>query len=68
MAVYGMLMENVPVTFSDDDIVVFKNLIYKLLVCEVVNINNDQSQNIYYGDPGITVQWTKGIAVNNGRS
>lgn len=62
MAVYGMLMENVPVTFSDDDIAVFKNLIYKLLVCEVVNINNDQSQNTYYGASGITVQWTKGIA------
>lgn len=48
--VYGMLMENMPVTLSDnEDITIFKKMIYKLLVCEITNLNTKLAKEMYYG-------------------
>ncbi len=61
--VYGILIENLPVTLSDvEDIFILKNIIYKLLVCEITNLDTDLAKNNYYGNSDINITCTKGIA------
>lgn len=63
LVIYGILMENMPVTLSDNkDVFTFKNIIYKLLVCEITNLNTDLAKEIYYGTSNIKINYTKGIA------
>lgn len=61
--IYGILIENMPVTLSDeDDISVFKTIIYKLLVCRVTNLETALSKERYYESDNIDSSYTKGIA------
>ncbi len=62
MVIYGILVENIPVTLSDDDVEVFKKIIYKLLVCEVTNLNKKVEKEKYYGLPDVKMCLTRGIA------
>lgn len=62
LAVYGILMEHMPVTLSNEDIQTFKTAAYKLLVCEIENLKTDGGQKCYYEDIGITPTYTRGIA------
>lgn len=63
LVVYGILMENRPITMKDEnDIAVFKNIIYKLLVCKVTNLNTDLAKEKYYGTSNIANNYTRGIA------
>ena len=63
LVIYGILLENMPVTISDpEDILVFKTIIYKLLVCRVTNLTTDLSKEKYYGKSEININCTKGIA------
>lgn len=52
-----------PVTLcNEEDICVFKNIIYKLLVCEVTNLDTDRAKKLYYEYSDIEQTYTKGIA------
>lgn len=62
LIIYGILVENMPVTLSDDDICVLKTIISKLLVCEISNMKNDYVKELYYGKKGVEEYYTKGIA------
>lgn len=63
LIIYGILLENMPVTLSDDDdIYIFKKIVYKLLVCKVTNLKTDLAKEYYYGNSKIAIPWTKGIA------
>lgn len=63
LVIYGILMDNIPITIcNDNDINVFKNIIYKLLVCEVTNLDTDLAKEKYYGHSNINITWTRGIA------
>lgn len=63
LVVYGILLENMPVTLCDsEDILVFKTIIYKLLICEVTNLTTDLAKEKYYGKADININCTKGIA------
>ena len=62
LAVYGILMEHMPVTLSPEDIQTFKTAAYKLLVCEIENLNTEEAQKYYYDSSGITPAYTRGIA------
>lgn len=61
LIIYDILIENMPVTLSDD-IDLFKNIIYKLLVCEITNLKTDLAKDKYYGNANINVTYTRGIA------
>lgn len=63
LVIYGILMENMPVTIcSDEDRCVLKNVIYKLLVCEVTNLHTSLSKKKYYDISKIDISYTRGIA------
>lgn len=63
LVIYGILIENMPVTLSDDnDIQILKNIIYKLLVCEVTNLKTDMAKEKYYGTSVVNINYTRGIA------
>lgn len=62
LLVYRILMENMPVTVGDKDVVTFKRIIYKLLICEVTNLENDLAKELYYGHSSVNIHFTKGIA------
>lgn len=63
MIVYGILIENMPVTLSnEDDIAVFKAIINKLLVCRVTNLETTSAKEKYYGSVSAGGGYTKGIA------
>lgn len=63
MVVYGILIENMPVTLSDeDDIAVFKAIINKLLICRVTNLETTSAKEKYYGSVSACSGYTKGIA------
>ena len=62
LAVYGILMEHMPVTLSPEDIKTFKTAAYKLLVCEIENLNTEEAQKYYYDSCGVTPVYTRGIA------
>lgn len=63
LVVYGILVDNMPVTMSNSrDVDVFKNIIYKLLVCEVTNLNTALSKEKYYGHADVCITYTRGIA------
>lgn len=60
--IYGILMENIPVTFSGEDVDLLKKIIYKLLICKITNITSALSKQKYYGISDIERIYTKGIA------
>jgi hypothetical protein len=63
LAVYGILIDDMPATISDkEDVQVFKNIIYKLMICEVINLSTDLSKEIYYGKSNMNITYTRGIA------
>ena len=63
MVVYGILLENMPVTLSDeDDVAVFKAIINKLLICKVTNLDTTSAKEKYYGRGSTGSGYTKGIA------
>lgn len=63
LVIYGILMESIPVTLIvEKDIEDFKNIIYKLLVCKVVNLNTNMAIENYYGISSVERHYTKGIA------
>lgn len=62
-AIYGILLENLPVTITDDfEVEVFKKVIYKLLVCKITNLDNNVTKEIYYNKELINATYTRGIA------
>ena len=63
--VWGILLEKMPVVFRDEDVGTLKMIIFKLLVCEVTNLNTEDAEKVYYGDriPGIHL---KGIHLTKG--
>lgn len=63
LIIYGMLIENIPVTMcSEDNLNVFKRIIKKLLICEITNLKNELALQHYYGSSKIDYCLTKGIA------
>lgn len=62
LVIYGILLENMPVTFDEEDKKVFKTVIYKLLVCEVLNLQTDLAKIEYYESSDVSLPYTKGIA------
>lgn len=62
LVIYGILIENIPVTLNEEDIEILKKVIYKLLVCEISNLNTDLAKEEYYGISGVTINYTRGIA------
>lgn len=63
--VYGILLKYMPVSFNERDKNVLKTIIYKLLVCEVTNLNTETAKSLYYGGADIdkiSKTYTKGIA------
>ena len=47
--IYYLLIENIPVSFvSEEDVLILKRIIYKLLVCRVTNLHNDTAKRLYY--------------------
>lgn len=63
LVIYGILMENKPVTFDDaEDENILKKIIYKLLVCEVTNLDTKLAKEKYYDNENINITYTKGIA------
>lgn len=62
LVLYGFFMKNIPVTLNDRDIEDFKKILYKLLVCEVTNLNTDLARYYYYGKKEIDINYTIGIA------
>lgn len=62
LVVYGILLENMPVTLNDpEDVFVFKTIIYKLLICEITNLTTDLAKERYYEKADINVNCTRGI-------
>lgn len=60
---YGILMENMPVTLSDQhDVRVLKTIINKLLICKITNLKTDLAKEYYYGNISDGECYTKGIA------
>ena len=62
LIVYGILMKHIPVSFDKNSRNVLKTIIYKLLVCKVTNLSNEQAKLLYYGKDDISETYTKGIA------
>lgn len=60
--VYGILIENMPVTMDMKEVELLKKIIYKLLVCKVTNLTSELARQIYYGVSEIKECYTKGIA------
>lgn len=63
LVVYGILIENMPVTlFSEEDILVFKTIVSKLLVCKITNLDTEYAKERYYEVAHAKSEYTKGIA------
>lgn len=63
LVIYGILIEKIPVTLNNKvDVEVFKNIIYKLLVSRVKNINSEDAKKRYYGTSNVKINYTRGIA------
>lgn len=63
LVVYGILIENRPVTlFSEEDILVFKTIVSKLLVCKITNLDTEYAKERYYEVAHAKSEYTKGIA------
>ena len=63
LIVYNMLMNNMPVTLkSSEDIDIFKQVIYKLLICKVTNLRTARAKEMYYGDFISEGLYTRGLA------
>lgn len=63
LVIYGMMIENIPVTLSNAaDITVLKTIISKLLICVITNLETDLAKEMYYGKSDIKNTYTKGIA------
>lgn len=60
--IYGILLENMPVTMKEEDAKLLQKIIYKLLVCKVTNLTSAYARQIYYGVSEINECYTKGIA------
>ncbi len=60
--VYGILLKHMPVSFNKNDKNILKTVIYKLLICEVINLNTKLAKLLYYGREDISKTYTKGIA------
>ena len=60
--IYGILTENMPITFKGEDVKLLKKIIYKLLICKVTNITSALAKQKYYGVSEIEECYTKGIA------
>lgn len=61
---YYILKENFPVTLVDEDEATLKKIIYKLTVCQVTNLNDDKSREVYYenlGEDNKLCNYTVGI-------
>lgn len=62
LVIYGIMMENMPVTlYDEEDTEIFKIIITKLLVCEVTNLTTELSKEIYYEGTNEKGNYTKGI-------
>lgn len=62
LLVYQILVNNMPVSFINNrESDILKQVIYKLLVCEVTNLRNEYSKKIYYDSNNICSNYTLGI-------
>lgn len=62
MVIYGIMLEHIPVTINAlEDILVFKRIIYKLLICKVTNLSSVMAIEKYYGMRELDMHFTKGI-------
>lgn len=62
LIIYGILLENIPVTLCDeDDIHTFKTIINKLLICRITNLETDLAKTHYYGTSQKDDCYTQGI-------
>lgn len=59
--IYNYLINNSPVTL-EDDMDTLKLIIFKLLVCNITNLESYEAQNKYYNDNLKDITFTKGIA------
>lgn len=59
--VYNYLLDKIPVTYMDEDVITFQTIIYKLLFCKITNLKTAKERNTYYNGCDVEGEYTQGI-------